>query len=92
MKKVALNEVKDELSKYLRMAEGEEIVITSHGRPAGPGSRPKVATRAPFGSVVKWERASPVRPGGSACTRYLRVFTLGTDEHAPGTFECARGR
>ncbi len=35
MKKVALNEVKDELSKYLRMAEGEEIVITRHGRPAG---------------------------------------------------------
>jgi len=35
MKKVALNEVKDELSKYLRMAEGDEIVITRHGKPAG---------------------------------------------------------
>jgi len=35
MKKVALNQVKDELSKYLRMAEGEEIVITRHGKPAG---------------------------------------------------------
>jgi prevent-host-death family protein len=35
MKKVALNEVKDELSKYLRMAEGGEIVITRHGKPAG---------------------------------------------------------
>ncbi len=35
MKKVALSEVKDELSKYLRLAEHEEVVITRHGRPAG---------------------------------------------------------
>ncbi|MBI2918017.1 MAG: type II toxin-antitoxin system Phd/YefM family antitoxin [Chloroflexi bacterium] len=35
MKKAALNEVRDELSKYLRMAEGEESVITWHGTPAG---------------------------------------------------------
>ncbi len=28
-------EVKDDLSKYLRLAEGEEILITRHGRPAG---------------------------------------------------------
>jgi len=34
-KKVALAEVKDDLSRYLRMAEREEIVITRHGRPAG---------------------------------------------------------
>jgi len=32
---VALAKVKDDLSKYLRMAEQEEIVITRHGRPAG---------------------------------------------------------
>jgi prevent-host-death family protein len=32
---VALAKVKDDLSKYLRMAEREEIVITRHGRPAG---------------------------------------------------------
>lgn len=32
---VALAEVKDDLSKYLRLAAGEEIVITRHGRPAG---------------------------------------------------------
>ena len=30
-----MNEVKDELSKYLRMAETEEIIITRHGKPAG---------------------------------------------------------
>lgn len=35
MKQIALSEVKDELSKYLRLAEGEEIVITRHGKPAG---------------------------------------------------------
>jgi prevent-host-death family protein len=35
MKQVALSEVKDDLSRYLRLAEAEEIVITKHGRPAG---------------------------------------------------------
>ena len=35
MKKVPLSEVKDDLSRYLRMAEGEEVVITRHGKPAG---------------------------------------------------------
>ena len=32
---MALAEVKDDLSKYLRLAVDEEIVITRHGRPAG---------------------------------------------------------
>ena len=35
MKRVALSEVKDDLSKYLRLAEKEEVVITRHGKPAG---------------------------------------------------------
>src|SRR5436190_4738387 len=35
MKRVALSEIKDDLSKYLRLAENEEIVITKHGKPAG---------------------------------------------------------
>ena len=35
MKQVALSELKDDLSKYLHMAEKEEIVITKHGKPAG---------------------------------------------------------
>jgi prevent-host-death family protein len=35
MKKVPLSEVKDDLSRYLREAETQEIVITRHGRPAG---------------------------------------------------------
>ena len=32
---MALAEVKDDLSKYLRLAVNEEILITRHGRPAG---------------------------------------------------------
>jgi len=32
---VALAEVKDDLSKYLRLAVDQEILITRHGRPAG---------------------------------------------------------
>jgi len=35
MKEIALSEVKDDLSKYLRLAEKEEIIITRHGKPAG---------------------------------------------------------
>ena len=35
MKTVPLSEVKDDLSKYLRLAETEEVVITRHGKPAG---------------------------------------------------------
>jgi prevent-host-death family protein len=35
MKKAALSEVKDELSKFLRLAEKEEVLITRHGKPAG---------------------------------------------------------
>jgi len=32
---VALAQVKDDLSRYLRLAAREEILITRHGRPAG---------------------------------------------------------
>lgn len=35
MKQVPLSEVKDDLSRLLREAEKEEIVITRHGKPAG---------------------------------------------------------
>jgi len=35
MKSIALHEVKDDLSRYLRQAEREEIVITRHGKAAG---------------------------------------------------------
>lgn len=35
MKKVALSEAKDDLSRFLRLAEKEEVLITRHGKPAG---------------------------------------------------------
>jgi prevent-host-death family protein len=35
MREVSLSEVKDDLSRYLRLAEKEGIVITRHGQAAG---------------------------------------------------------
>ena len=35
VKRVPLSDVKDDLSRYLREAEKQEIVITRHGKPAG---------------------------------------------------------
>ncbi len=46
MKKAALSEVKDDLSRFLRLAEREEVVITRHGKPAG--------VLIGFGSEEEW--------------------------------------
>jgi len=35
MKRVSVAVIKNQLSKYLHMAEEEEIIITRHGKPAG---------------------------------------------------------
>jgi prevent-host-death family protein len=35
MKQAGLAQVKDDLSRYLRLAEEEAILITRHGKPAG---------------------------------------------------------
>jgi prevent-host-death family protein len=35
MKEAPLSEVKDDLSRFLREAEKQEIIITRHGKPAG---------------------------------------------------------
>lgn len=35
MRSIALSEIKDQLSRFLRLAEEEEIVIMRHGKPAG---------------------------------------------------------
>ena len=35
MKEIPLSEIKDDLSRFLREAEAQEIVITRHGKPAG---------------------------------------------------------
>jgi prevent-host-death family protein len=35
MKQIALSEIKDDFSRFLREAAAEQIIITRHGRPAG---------------------------------------------------------
>jgi prevent-host-death family protein len=35
MKKIPLSDIKDQLSRYLRIAQKGEVVITRHGKPAG---------------------------------------------------------
>lgn len=35
MKTIPLSELKDDLSRFLREAEKEDIVVTRHGKPAG---------------------------------------------------------
>ena len=35
VKEVPLSEIKDDLSRYLREAETQEIIIMRHGKPAG---------------------------------------------------------
>ncbi|HEU4797378.1 MAG TPA: type II toxin-antitoxin system prevent-host-death family antitoxin [bacterium] len=35
LRRVALSQVKDDFSRFLKLAEDEEVVITKHGRPAG---------------------------------------------------------
>jgi len=35
MRQAAIAEVKDDLSRFLRLAEAGEILITRHGKPAG---------------------------------------------------------
>lgn len=47
MKKVALTEIKDQLPRYLRIAEEEDVLITDDGRPAG--------VLIGFGSDEEWQ-------------------------------------
>lgn len=35
MREVPLSEIKDDLSRFLREAEKQQIIITRHGKPAG---------------------------------------------------------
>ena len=35
MKRVALSDIKDQLSRYLRLAQKDSVLITRHGKPAG---------------------------------------------------------
>lgn len=35
MKRIPLSEIKDQLSRFLRVAEKDDVLITRHGKPAG---------------------------------------------------------
>jgi len=35
MKRIALSEIKDQLSRYLKLAQKDQVLITRHGKPAG---------------------------------------------------------
>ncbi len=51
LKEVPLSEIKDDLSRFLREAEKQEIVITRHGKPAGILSVSRLRTT---GSTISW--------------------------------------
>jgi len=61
---VPVRELKDHLSEYLRRAqEGEEVVITSHGRPVGRLLGPRPVSRDLEAEAVPRLRELPfVRP------------------------------
>ena len=68
---MALAKVKDDLSRYLRLAEAQEIVITRHGRPAG--------VLIGFESEEDWFEYQLVRNPG-----FLRRIARGRAEIAQG--------
>ena len=67
VKEVPLSEVKDDLSRYLREAETQEIVITRHGKPAG--------------ILIGLEFQK--RTGLSIGSKTIRDFCAGSNRHAP---------
>ena len=73
LKQVGLAEMKDDLSRYLRLAEEEEIVITRHGKPAGVliGFRSRRRTGSNTASPTTRASSPGWRPRGGACE--LRV-------------------
>jgi hypothetical protein len=60
-----LSEVKDDLSRYLREAEEEPVVITRHGKPAGVGAR------APTGAGDPRANADAPAPAAEVLGSYL---------------------
>ncbi len=58
-------ELKDHLSKYLkRAADGEEIVITSHGKPVARLAPISPLSKDKESATIEWLRAQPwIRPG-----------------------------
>lgn len=47
VKEVPLSEIKDDLSRFLREAETQDVVITRHGKPAGVLMESRVTNAPP---------------------------------------------
>jgi len=69
VKEVPLSEIKDDLSRYLREAETQEIVITRHGKPAGVGCVQLTDDNrcAIFGRPERPKVCGGLRPEASMC-------------------------
>ena len=63
VRQVPLSEIKNDLSRFLREAEGEEIVITRNGKPAGLLIGFASEDIPPGGHVPKQDRADLLHPG-----------------------------
>jgi prevent-host-death family protein len=92
MKQVALSEIKDDLSKYLRLAENEEIVITKHGKPAallvGFASAPALSVRAMAVNCSSASCKSSTISWASTSGRGSQEFVR--QEHAADQLDCLR--
>ena len=75
MKQVALSEIKDDLSQYLRLAENEEIIITRHGTPAAVlAPVAGTDTRLSHQEIVKGMRSlrKRVKPGNMSVRQMVQ--------------------
>ena len=77
VKEVPLSEIKDDLSRFLREAETQEIVITRHGKPAGV--------------LIGFEfRRGLVRIPSRTRSALLASYRTGAEQPARGTRDQAR--
>ena len=69
VKEVPLLEIKDDLSRYLREAETQEIIITRHGEPAGVliGFESGSGTGSTTVSNMNHVSSLALNSGGTAC-------------------------
>jgi prevent-host-death family protein len=75
VRQAALAEVKDDLSRFLRLAESEEILITRHGKPAG--------ILIGFESVERTGSTPAAQPGrwaDEACAGTMTIHRMVTAE------------
>ena len=63
MKQVPLSEIKDDLSRFLREAETQDIIITRHGKPAGATSTSAILV----GRIRALTEPHPITPTSPRC-------------------------